>query len=233
MSRKLNEQHWQDLQEVAVREAIKIKTKIKALTKGQQRFLDAIDRHTVTLCDGPAGSGKSFCALAKALEALHDNRVQRIIITKPLVQCGRGYGFLPGEKEDKMRPFMRPLIETMEEQIGKEEVMRLMAKEAITFCPLDDMRGLSLRGTFLLLDEAQNALRPQLRMFLTRFGLGSKVVVIGDVEQSDVADPLGNSFEWLLDRLDGINKEIGIVELDKSDIVRHPLLQCIDTALSY
>ena len=135
MSKK--DEHWQDLRELVVKES----KKLKPLTQGQARLMSAIDKFTVTLCDGCAGTGKSYMtARGRGWNCCKRGKIQRIIISRPLVSCGRGYGFLPGERSDKMVPFMRPILETMSEQIGQNEVNKLIAKESITFCPLDDMR---------------------------------------------------------------------------------------------
>ena len=199
--------------------------KIRVKSHGQLSYYRAIKNNTLVLCIGPAGSGKTFIAVAAAVNALRAGEVQKIILTRPALEAGEKLGFLPGDLQMKVDPYLRPLYDALEELMG-ESYLRLVERGVLEIAPLAYMRGRTLKSAFVILDEAQNTTCEQMKMFLTRLGEGSKMVVEGDVSQIDL--PQGK-FSGLIDAasvLEGIER-VQVVRLGKSDVVRHELVQKI------
>lgn len=229
--------HWRFAQEASWQDKLAElrHVELSPKTPGQAAFLKSIDDNKLTLCIGPAGSGKSMLSCGRAAQLLKSRKVEKVIITRPLVACGKGYGFLPGERREKIEPFMRPMLDYFKEFMTPTEVERHLRDGSLEMFPLDDMRGATFKNTFLLCDEAQNAEFSQLHMLLTRFGSGSKFVVCGDVSrtQTDLQHRGENPMREVLRRVEsrGGNPEIGIIRLTRKDIVRDGLVQWIDEAL--
>ncbi len=199
---------------------------VKAKTAGQQKYVDAIRKNTIVIGVGPAGTGKTFLAVAMAVKALKEKQVSRILLTRPAIEAGERLGFLPGDLLSKIDPYLRPLYDALGEMLGPENHQRLAEKGVIEVAPLAYMRGRTLDDAFIILDEAQNATPEQIKMFLTRLGFGSKVVVTGDLTQTDL--PLGqrSGLSSAIKILDGID-DIAIHYLTEKDVVRHHLVQKI------
>jgi phosphate starvation-inducible PhoH-like protein len=201
---------------------------IKPKTGGQKRYVDAISNNVITFGIGPAGTGKSWLAVAMAVRALQAKQVQRIILTRPAVEAGERLGFLPGDLMAKIDPYLRPLYDALYDMLDLEAVTRLLEKQIIEIAPLAFMRGRTLNNSFIILDEAQNTSPEQMKMFLTRIGFGSHVVVTGDATQVDV--PHGKSgLAGLEKTLDGID-DLAFVRLHGSDVVRHKIVADIVAA---
>ena len=201
---------------------------IKPKTGGQKRYVDAISNNVITFGIGPAGTGKSWLAVAMAVRALQAKQVQRIILTRPAVEAGERLGFLPGDLMAKIDPYLRPLYDALYDMLDLEAVTRLVEKQVIEIAPLAFMRGRTLNNSFIILDEAQNTSPEQMKMFLTRIGFGSRVVVTGDATQVDV--PNGKSgLSGLEHTLDGID-DLAFVRLHGSDVVRHKIVADIVAA---
>ncbi|MDP9331888.1 MAG: PhoH family protein [Actinomycetota bacterium] len=200
---------------------------IRPKTAGQKRYVDAVRDHTVTFAIGPAGTGKSYLAVALAVQALQAKEVNRIILTRPAVEAGERLGFLPGDMLQKVDPYLRPLYDALYDMVEPEAVVRLMERGTIEVAPLAYMRGRTLNDSFIILDEAQNTTPEQMKMFLTRLGFGSKVVVTGDVTQIDLPEGRGRSglmqVRGVLEEIDGLV----FVELGSRDVVRHRIVQDI------
>lgn len=195
---------------------------IRPKTLGQKNYVDAIDRNTVVFGIGPAGTGKTYLAMAKAVQALQRKEVDRIILTRPAVEAGERLGFLPGTLNDKIDPYLRPLYDALNEMMDPDVVPKLLATGTVEVAPLAYMRGRTLNNSFIILDEAQNTSPEQMKMFLTRLGFGSKIVVTGDITQVDL--PAGASGLQLVTRvLDEID-DIHFVRLTSDDVVRHSLV---------
>jgi phosphate starvation-inducible PhoH-like protein len=203
--------------------------KLRWLTKGQQHYMEAIDTSVITLCDGPAGSGKSYIAVAKASQYLIEGKFDKIVIARPIVECGENLGFLPGEVKEKIDPYMKPIMDVLDEFFLRSDLTKHLAAETIELCPLAYMRGRTLHNTVMVLDEAQNATMPQLRMFLTRLGQNSKIIVSGDTTQKDLPSHQGDSFRTIVGSFDHAPYIDGIqvVRLTKKDVVRHTIIQKI------
>jgi phosphate starvation-inducible protein PhoH and related proteins len=203
---------------------------IRPKSAGQKRYVDAIRSNVVTFGLGPAGTGKSWLAVAMAVRALHAKEVDRIILTRPAVEAGERLGFLPGDLMAKVDPYLRPLYDALHDMVGTDGAARLLERNAVEVAPLAFMRGRTLNSSFIILDEAQNTSPEQMKMFLTRIGFGSRAVVTGDVTQVDV--PGGRSglvgLERMLADIDGI----GFVHLDSRDVVRHRIVADIVDAYS-
>src|SRR5207344_3592804 len=201
--------------------------KIAPKTVNQKHYVDAIRDHTVTFAIGPAGTGKTYLAMALAVRALAEREVGRIILTRPAVEAGERLGFLPGDILAKVDPYLRPLYDALYDMLEPEVVSRLMERGTIEVAPLAFMRGHTLNDSFIILDEAQNTTAEQMKMFLTRLGFGSKVVVTGDVTQIDLPDGRGRSgllaVRSILEGIDGL----AFVELGSRDVVRHKIVQDI------
>lgn len=202
------------------------KSAITAKTVGQKRYLEAIRNHDVTLGIGPAGTGKTYLAVAMALQALRQGDVSRIILTRPAVEAGEALGFLPGDLYEKIMPYLRPLHDALHDMLPAEEIQKHTERNVIEIAPLAYMRGRTLNHAFIILDEAQNSTGEQMFMFLTRLGISSKAVITGDETQVDLP---GNKQSGLIEahRALGKVKGIAVVEFSRKDVVRHPLVQRI------
>ena len=202
---------------------------IKAKTLGQKEYVSAIKKNDITFGIGPAGTGKTYIAVAMAINALKAKEVEKIILARPAVEAGERLGFLPGDLQEKVDPYLRPLYDALYDMLGRDAALRLKERETIEVVPLAYMRGRTLDNSFIILDEAQNATKEQMKMFLTRMGFGSKVIVTGDVTQIDL--PRGKR-SGLVDAMHILNHVEGIAfcRLTDSDIVRHPLVRRIVNA---
>ena len=204
----------------------KPKSDIFSKTLGQQKYISMLEKYSLILCVGPAGTGKTYIAIAKAVNALINNEVNRIILTSPAIEAGENLGFLPGDLKQKIDPYIRPLFDALHDMIPSEAIEKYMEKGIIEVAPLAYMRGRTLNNSFIILDEAQNTTHQQMLMFLTRLGFDSKCVITGDPSQIDLADinksGLINAHK-ILKNID----QIGICELNKKDVIRHPLVQKI------
>lgn len=199
---------------------------IKAKTLGQRAYLDAIEQNTITLGVGPAGTGKTYLAVAEAVAAFRAERVNRIILTRPAVEAGERLGFLPGDLQNKVDPYLRPLYDALFEMLGADAYAKYLERGNIEVAPLAYMRGRTLDDSFIILDEAQNTTPEQMKMFLTRLGFGSKAVITGDITQIDLPDGKQSGLREALRVLDGVE---GIAQcfLTEKDVVRHELVQRI------
>ncbi len=204
---------------------------IRPKTLNQKNYVDAIDANTVIFGIGPAGTGKTFLAMAKAVQALQQKEVTRIILTRPAVEAGERLGFLPGTLSDKIDPYLRPLYDALHDMMDPESIPRLMAAGTIEVAPLAYMRGRTLNDAFIILDEAQNTTPEQMKMFLTRLGFGSKMVVTGDVTQVDLPFGTRSGLRIVEEILQGI-EDVNFTVLDASDVVRHRLVGDIVNAYS-
>ncbi len=204
-------------------------TTIRPKTAGQAAYVAAIDTHTITFGIGPAGTGKTYLAMAQAVAALQQKRVTRIVLTRPAVEAGERLGFLPGTLSEKIDPYLRPLYDALHDMVAAESIPRLIESGTIEVAPLAYMRGRTLNDAFVILDEAQNTTREQMKMFLTRLGFGSTMVVTGDVTQTDI--PAGTDSGLIVAReiLEGID-DIAVCMLGAEDVVRHELVGEIVTA---
>ena len=199
---------------------------VKCKTLGQKQYVDAIKKNTCAFAVGPAGTGKTYLAIAMAVVALKNKEVERIILTRPAVEAGEKLGFLPGDLAQKVDPYLRPLYDALNEMLGVEAYQRLLERGAVEVAPLAYMRGRTLNDAFIILDEAQNTTSEQMKMFLTRMGMGSKMVITGDVTQIDLPAGKKSGLVEALEVLKGID-DIGIVTLTHRDVVRHELVQAI------
>ena len=193
-------------------------------TDGQARYLEAIGRNDLVFCTGPAGCGKTYLAVASAIAALREDRIRKIVLARPAVEAGEKLGFLPGDMLAKVNPYLRPLLDALNDMLDYAAVRRYMGKDMIEVVPLAFMRGRTLNNTFMILDEAQNSTVTQMKMFLTRMGEGSRVVVTGDVTQDDLPEDVPSGLADAATRLRGITG-VGVVELGRADIVRHRLVR--------
>lgn len=199
---------------------------IKAKTVGQKQYVDAIRKNTIVLGVGPAGTGKTFLAVAMAVRALREKQVSRIILTRPAIEAGEKLGFLPGDLQSKIDPYLRPLYDALYEMLGVENYQKLVEKGTIEIAPLAYMRGRTLDDSFIILDEAQNATPEQMKMFLTRLGFNSKAVVTGDLTQTDLPRGQKSGLSAAVRILDGID-DIAVHVFSDRDVVRHRLVQKI------
>ena len=202
---------------------------IKAKTVGQQNYMKAISKNTVTLGVGPAGTGKTYLAVAAAVAAFRERTVNRIILTRPAVEAGERLGFLPGDLQNKVDPYLRPLYDALYEMLGPETFQKYQERGSIEVAPLAYMRGRTLDDSFIILDEAQNTTKEQMKMFLTRLGFGSKIVITGDVTQIDLPSDKVSGLKDAIRVLEGV-KDISICRLTSADVVRHALVQEIINA---
>lgn len=202
---------------------------VKAKTLGQKQYLDLIQNKMIVFGVGPAGTGKTYLAMAKAITAFKNNEVNRIILTRPAIEAGEKLGFLPGDLQSKVDPYLRPLYDALYEIMGAETFLKNMEKGLIEVAPLAYMRGRTLDNSFIILDEAQNTTPAQMKMFLTRIGFGSKAIITGDLSQKDLAANVKSGLEEALKVLGAID-EIGVCRLTSQDVVRHPLVQKIVSA---
>ncbi len=196
---------------------------IRPKTLNQKRYVDAIDTHTIVFGLGPAGTGKTYLAMAKAVQALQAKQVSRIILTRPAVEAGERLGFLPGTLTEKIDPYLRPLYDALHDMMDPESIPRLMAAGTIEVAPLAYMRGRTLNDAFIILDEAQNTSAEQMKMFLTRLGFNSRMVVTGDVTQVDLPSGTQSGLRIVQDILDGID-DVRFMVLNSNDVVRHRLV---------
>ena len=196
---------------------------IRPKTLNQKRYVDAIDKHTVVFCIGPAGTGKTYLAMAKAVQALQSKQVNRIILTRPAVEAGERLGFLPGTLYDKIDPYLRPLYDALHDMVEPESIPRLMQAGTIEVAPLAYMRGRTLNDAFIILDEAQNTSPEQMKMFLTRLGFGSKIVVSGDVTQVDLPGGTQSGLRVVQNILGDVD-DVHFSTLASADVVRHRLV---------
>jgi phosphate starvation-inducible PhoH-like protein len=196
---------------------------IRPKTLNQKRYVDSIDKHTITFGIGPAGTGKTYLAMAKAVQALQAKNVNRIILTRPAVEAGERLGFLPGTLSEKIDPYLRPLYDALHDMIDPESIPKLLAAGTIEVAPLAYMRGRTLNDAFVILDEAQNTTPEQMKMFLTRLGFGSKIVVTGDVTQIDLPGSTRSGLKVVEDILTGV-EDVVFNRLTSHDVVRHKLV---------
>ena len=199
---------------------------IKCKTVGQKTYVDSIKKNTITLGIGPAGTGKTYLAVCLAVQALKSKQADKIILTRPAVEAGEKLGFLPGDLQTKVDPYLRPLYDALQEMLGLENYTKLLERGSIEIAPLAYMRGRTLSGAFVILDEAQNATREQMKMFLTRLGDGSKMVVTGDITQIDLPDGKSSGLGHAANVLKEV-EDIGIIYLTDKDVVRNPLVMKI------
>ena len=202
---------------------------IKAKTVGQQHYMKAIQKNTITLGVGPAGTGKTYLAVAAAVAAFRERTVNRIILTRPAVEAGERLGFLPGDLQNKVDPYLRPLYDALYDMLGPETFQKYQERGSIEVAPLAYMRGRTLDDSFIILDEAQNTTKEQMKMFLTRLGFGSKIVITGDITQIDLPSDKTSGLKDAIRVLDGV-KDIAVCRLTSADVVRHALVQEIINA---
>lgn len=202
---------------------------IRPKTANQKKYVDAIDENTITFGIGPAGSGKTYLAMAKAIQALQSKQVNRIILTRPAVEAGERLGFLPGTLHEKIDPYLRPLFDALHDMIDQDSIPRLMTAGVIEVAPLAYMRGRTLNDAFIILDEAQNTTAEQMKMFLTRLGFGSKMIVTGDVTQVDLPNNSRSGLKIVQDILKDVD-DIAFMHLTADDVVRNRLVGDIVTA---
>ena len=220
-----NEEHINDI----ARDVLCVTAKgkpIKPKTLGQKRYVDAIKKNTITLGIGPAGTGKTYLAGAAAVAAFRDKQVNRIILTRPAVEAGERLGFLPGDLQSKVDPYLRPLYDALFDMLGAETYNKYLERGSIEVAPLAYMRGRTLDDSFIILDEAQNTSREQMKMFLTRLGFGSKIVITGDITQIDLPRDTVSGLKEAMRVLDGV-EDIAICRLNEADVVRHVIVQRI------
>lgn len=199
---------------------------IRSKTVGQRKYVDYIRKKTITFGIGPAGTGKTYLAVAMAVNSFKSKQVEKIILTRPAVEAGEKLGFLPGDLQEKVNPYLRPLYDALQEMLGLDSYSKLMEKGVIEIAPLAYMRGRTLNNAFIILDEAQNTTKEQIKMFLTRLGENSKMVITGDLTQIDLPEGKISGLRHATRILQGID-EIGIMRFSEKDVVRHPLVQLI------
>lgn len=228
----MSKSHWRETQKEEL--VKKFSQKIKPLTKGQSEYFKLIEEKIITICMGPAGSGKSYIPTNIGLNLLLDGKIDKLILTRPLVTCSSSnkdaLGILPGEIKEKIGPYLRPLLDVIEEKISKNDIDKLIETKKIDLIPLDVMRGLSFKNSLIIADEMQNASYEAIKMILTRFGMNCKLILSGDPSQSDLYNgecPLVTTYH----KLNG-HKDIGRIILTHKDVVRHPLISWIDRRLS-
>lgn len=245
MQRKLRRQEWLTVEDVGtaissavgesrqhVEGAIDVYVRGKAIkpkTEGQQRYVDAMLKNDLTFCAGPAGTGKTYLAVAVAASILKHGQAKRIILARPAVEAGERLGFLPGDLQAKVNPYLRPLFDALHDMMEFDQVKRFMVNDVIEVIPLAFMRGRTLNESVIILDEAQNTTPNQMLMFLTRLGQDSKMIVTGDVSQVDLPEDTPSGMADAMERLHGI-KGIAVVQLERADIVRHRLVHNIVNA---
>jgi phosphate starvation-inducible protein PhoH and related proteins len=217
-----NDQKPEDLRQI-----VKLrKTQIFPKSRHQNKYLENIDKFDVNFGIGPAGTGKTYLAVAKAVEALEQESVTRLVLTRPAVEAGEKLGFLPGDLAQKVDPYLRPVYDALYEMLGFDKVEKLISRHVIEVAPLAYMRGRTLNNSFVILDEAQNTTPQQMKMFLTRVGFGSRAVITGDITQTDLPSHQSSGLKQVLDILQGVDG-IGFCSFSARDVVRHPLVQNI------
>jgi phosphate starvation-inducible PhoH-like protein len=197
--------------------------KLSPKTENQADYIRSIVESHISICCGPAGSGKTAVCVGLACEYLLDQKVNKIVVTRPVVEAGNGLGYLPGGLDEKIGPYLVPIIEEMHAYLGRDGFNTLKDSGAIEICPLELMRGRNFHGSFIILDEAQNATFEQIKMFITRIGKGSKAMINGDLRQSDLPLRVQGGMEFCMDRLEDL-KGVSVCELDDSDIIRHHII---------
>jgi phosphate starvation-inducible PhoH-like protein len=202
---------------------------VRAMSPAQQQLMDAIDSQSVVLALGPAGTGKTYLAIAKAVEALEAGKVQRIVLSRPAVEAGESLGFLPGDLNEKLAPYLRPLYDALTERLGTKRLKQMLADGIIEIAPVAYMRGRTLSECFVVIDEAQNCTYTQIKMLLTRLGWRSTMVLTGDPDQTDLLPGISGLAE-IANRLEGV-ADVPVVRLAEGDIVRHPLVASMLTVL--
>lgn len=237
VSYALSEAHNRDLDNLGdvlgeVPTALRREFQIKPRTRGQRRYLDTITSHDLTLAVGPAGTGKTYLGMAAAISALLNNEVSKLVLTRPAVEAGENLGFLPGDLQQKVNPYLRPLYDALYSMLDYDRARRLIERETIEVAPLAFMRGRTLSNAFVILDEAQNTKHEQMKMFLTRLGENSKAVITGDITQIDLPKGVMSGLVEARNILKGISN-IGIVHLSRGDVVRHALVQDIIEAYEH
>ena len=199
---------------------------LRAKTRNQSTYIKCMEHSDITICDGPAGSGKTAVAVGLACQYLESGRVNKIVITRPSVEARKGLGYLPGNFQEKVHPYLIPILEEMNLYLSREKVEKYQDNGIIEICPLEYMRGRNFHNSFMILDEAQNATFEQIKMFITRIGRESKAVINGDIDQSDLPSKMRGGLEKCMDSLENI-KGVGISELDREDIIRNRLISKI------
>lgn len=222
MARKGTLDYFKDIYEEEISKNAKGKS-IRVKTLGQQQYITAMKKHDLVFGIGPAGTGKTYLAVVMAIQALKNGQVKRIILTRPAVEAGESLGFLPGDLKEKVDPYLRPLYDALHDILGVEHTGRLIDRGTIEIAPLAYMRGRTLDDAYVILDEAQNTTKAQMKMFLTRLGFGSKMVITGDKTQIDLPKGVQSGLIEAEGRLLHV-KGIGVVYLEQSDVVRHPLV---------
>ena len=202
---------------------------VKPCSDNQRRLLEAIDKRNLVVAAGPAGTGKTYLAIAKAVEALEDGKASRIVLSRPAVEAGESLGFLPGALEDKLAPYLRPLYDALHDRLGNKRLKTYLAEGVIEIAPVAYMRGRTLNNAFIVIDEAQNCTYGQLKMLLTRLGWQSTMVMTGDPDQTDLL-PGMSGLSQVADRLSTLD-DIAVIRLEDKDIVRHPLVAAMLTVL--
>jgi len=202
---------------------------VRPCSDNQRRLLESIDKRNLVVAVGPAGTGKTFLAIAKAVEALDDGKISRIVLSRPAVEAGESLGYLPGALEDKLAPYLRPLYDALSDRLGGKRLKTLLAEGIIEIAPVAYMRGRTLNNAFIVIDEAQNCTYGQLKMLLTRLGWQSTMVMTGDPDQTDLLPGL-SGLGQIADRLSALD-DIAVIRLDDRDIVRHPLVAAMLTVL--
>ena len=201
-------------------------TRLKPRSENQREYIKSVKENDIVFCGGPAGSGKTFIAVASAVKALNSKQIEKIIITRPVVEAGESLGFLPGTADEKLKPYLLPIIDEFLKFVSHSQLEKWKKEGVLEIVPLALMRGRNFHGSFMIGDEFQNATFEQVKMFLTRIGMGSKAVITGDQSQSDLPENQRGSFVKCLKKLTNIDG-IGIIELDKEDIVRNALIPII------
>lgn len=209
-----------------VLEIRELKRVVRARTEGQGRYLKALRENELVLCIGPAGTGKTYLAVAMAIAALRKGSIRKLILARPAVEAGERLGFLPGDLEAKINPYLRPLFDALQDLMSYDQLRRYLGSDLIEIAPLAYMRGRTLNDAVIILDEGQNATVPQMKMFLTRMGQNARIVVTGDTTQVDLPAGVASGLADAVARLRGI-PGVAVITLDKRDIVRHPLVQAI------
>jgi phosphate starvation-inducible PhoH-like protein len=202
---------------------------VRAMSPAQQQFMDAVDAHSVVLALGPAGTGKTYLAIAKAVEALESGKVTRIVLSRPAVEAGESLGFLPGDLQEKLAPYLRPLYDALTERLGTKRLKAMLADGVIEIAPVAYMRGRTLSECFVVIDEAQNCTYTQIKMLLTRLGWRSTMVLTGDPDQTDLLPGISGLAD-IAEKLERL-PDIPVVRLAEGDIVRHPLVASMLTVL--
>ena len=196
---------------------------LKPKSINQENYIISMVENDITICTGPAGSGKSSVAVGLACSWLLENKIEKIIVTRPVVEAGRGLGYLPGTKDEKIQPYVMPVLEEMQQYLGRELVNKYIAAGIIELCPLEYMRGRNFHHSFMILDEAQNATFEQIKMFITRIGMHSRAIIEGDPLQSDLPFSMRGAMMDIKEKLFGL-QGVGVCELQASDIVRNPII---------